>query len=217
MIRRRPRSTRTDTLVPYTARFRSLYRRAWKVMPGAAALVLLWRFSCRACWMAARSISSMCEGRALPAVSRGPVLLPRWRPSGCQFDPRGLAQLCCKRHEHVQAEFIRLAASQVGHPALADAEHLGGRHLGHPACLDLLCQQRHEIGAQRQDLCFGVIESQVGEHVAGGFGDPVFITGIDGHGAPLFLHYGTSLYRALPFSISCLVVFCVFFLKACRK
>src|SRR3546814_4729318 len=94
-----------------------------------------------------------------------------------------------------------LAPSQVGPPALADAEHLGGRHLGHPACLDLLCQQRHEIGAQRQDLCFGVIESQVGEHVAGGFGDPVFITGIDGHGAPLFLHYGTSLYRALPFSM----------------
>src|SRR3546814_3384578 len=71
--------------------------------------------------MAARSICSMCEGRALLEVSRGPVLLPRWRPSGCQFDPRGLAQLCCKRHEHIQAEFIRLAASQVGHPALADA------------------------------------------------------------------------------------------------
>src|SRR3546814_13806868 len=77
--------------------------------------------------MAARSISSMCEGRALPAVSRGPVLLPRWRPSGCQFDPRGLAQLCCNRHEHVQAEFIRLAARQVGHPALAAAAPLETR------------------------------------------------------------------------------------------
>src|SRR3546814_10597149 len=32
---------------------------ARKVMPRAAALVLLKRFSCRACWMAARSISSM--------------------------------------------------------------------------------------------------------------------------------------------------------------
>src|SRR3546814_10281915 len=66
------------------------------------------------------------------------------------------------------------------------------------------------------DWSSDVCSSDLGEHVAGGFGDPVFITGIDGHGAPLFLHYGTSLYRALPFSMSCLDVFCVFFLKACR-
>src|SRR5690606_11882268 len=52
--------------------FLSLYRNALKVIPSAAAaLVLLYLFSCSACWIAARSISSMYEGRALEEVSRG--------------------------------------------------------------------------------------------------------------------------------------------------
>ena len=52
--------------------FLSLYRSARKVMPScAAARVLLWRLSVRACSIALRSISSMKLGSALVADSRG--------------------------------------------------------------------------------------------------------------------------------------------------
>src|SRR3546814_1907602 len=56
MIRRPPRSTRTDTLFPYTTLFRSTVRRGW----------------CWACRRPGRiAVGQSCEGRMLPIRQAG--------------------------------------------------------------------------------------------------------------------------------------------------
>src|SRR3546814_6673768 len=79
MIRRPPRSTRTDTLFPDTTRFRSLPCAGWRSAPAAVAPpqpARIWRFGCRLksltlrAWVE-RLYGSADVGCALPLGSGG--------------------------------------------------------------------------------------------------------------------------------------------------
>src|SRR3546814_11725402 len=105
MIRRPPRSTRTDTLFPYTALFRSAAadrdllfpsgrgarcRLAQRVRAAHWLPVALPVLRYRVCLPWRRLVDDRCDCRAGGDLRRSPLLLDRWAPAGSKTVQRSI-------------------------------------------------------------------------------------------------------------------------------
>src|SRR3546814_4475224 len=135
MIRRPPRSTRTDTLFPYTTLFRSRWQRVGKAWAGRRITdkrepILPGPGSCRIRPGSERSVSAAPGGELLVAVQRRTE-----RADGVGADPGGLvASQGFELFAHPQVVALVDEGHLVGHrnadfAALLAAGRGGGHHL----------------------------------------------------------------------------------------
>jgi len=74
----------------------------------------------------------------------------------------------CQRNQHIQTEFIPLAARQIRNAGLRDTQHLSRLSLRPLALVDGFPQENHQFGTHRQDRRFIRRKSQINEDIAAG-------------------------------------------------
>lgn len=86
-----------------------------------------------------------------------------------QFDSNGSPKPCFEGDEHFEAEFVPLAAHEVGHSRLRNAKALGRFGLSQLLLLDTETKIAHQVGTHVEHSRLSRIEPKIDKHIAAGF------------------------------------------------